>query len=194
MCDKVAHPNPVGANSFRALQESGRAFGALREKMDHAGYSVRQIVLHWIVFVLVAFQFFTGDNMTDLFRAAHGGRPTGISPAWTVIHIVVGVAILVAMLWRLALRRTDGAPPPPKQHPALEWLASAVHVGLYADLIGGALVGLAAYFWLPGLGKLHELMSRQVLLVLFALHVVGAVWHWFVARDEAMTRIFRPAR
>jgi cytochrome b561 len=47
--------------------------------MVSAGYSARQIALHWIVFVLVAFQFVIGDNMTDLFRAAHGGAPTNAS-------------------------------------------------------------------------------------------------------------------
>ena len=86
----------------------------------------------------------------------------------------------------------DGAPAPPKQHPALEWLAAAVHVGLYADLILGALVGLVAYFWLPGLGE--PLMMRQILIVLFALHFIGALWHRFVLRDEGMTRMIRPAR
>ncbi len=162
--------------------------------MVSVGYSARQIALHWVVFVLVAFQFFTGDNMSDLFRAAHEGRPTEISPAWTGIHIVVGLAILIAMLWRLALRRREGAPPPPKQHPALEWLANAVHVGLYVDLIGAAVVGLVAYFLLPGLGELHELMSRQILIVLFALHCVGALWHRFVVRDDVMTRMVRAAQ
>jgi len=43
--------------------------------MVSAGYSTRQIALHWIVFALVAFQFLAGDNMTDLFRASHGGSP-----------------------------------------------------------------------------------------------------------------------
>ncbi len=162
--------------------------------MVSVGYSVRQVALHWIVFALVAFQFFAGDNMTHLFRAAHGGKPTDVSPAWTGIHIAVGVAILLAMLWRLALRRSKGAPPPPKQHPALQWLAVAVHVGLYADLILAPLVGLVAFFWLPDLGELHELMARQILIVLFALHVVGALWHRFVVRDDVMTRMVRPAR
>ena len=162
--------------------------------MISTGYSLRQIALHWVVFILVAFQFFTGDNMANLFRASHGGRPTDVPAAWTAIHIVVGVAILAAMLWRLALRHAEGAPPAPKQHPALMWLASAVHVGLYLDLVVGAIVGLVAYFWLPGLGKLHEIMSRQALIVLFGLHVLGALWHRFVERDDVMTRIIRPAR
>lgn len=162
--------------------------------MVSEGYSARQIALHWIVFVLVAFQWFTGDDMTDRFRAAHGGRPTDVASLWTPVHIAVGVAVLAVMLWRLFLRRAEGVPPPPKQHPALEFLASAVHVGLYLDLIGAALVGLIAYFWLPQLAALHHLMVRSILLALVGLHFVGALWHRFVVRDDVMTRILRPAR
>ncbi len=162
--------------------------------MATSGYSERQIGLHWFVFALVGYQWFTGDDMAQLFRAAHGGRPTGVAPAWGTAHIVVGVIVLLIMLWRLGLRHAEGAPPPPKQHPPLQWLASAVHVGLYLDLILGALVGLAAYFWLPKLAGLHHLMMRPILLGLFALHVVGALWHRFVVRDDVMTRMVRPAR
>jgi cytochrome b561 len=158
------------------------------------GYSGRQIALHWIVFVLVALQWFIGDDMTRLFRAAHGGPPTDLAPIWAPIHIAVGIAILALMLSRLGLRLADGTPAPPKQHPALEWLATAVHVGLYLDLIGAALVGLLAYFRLPQLAGLHHLMVRQILLVLFALHFAGALWHRFVVRDDVMTRMIRPAR
>ena len=162
--------------------------------METNGYSARQIGLHWLVFALVAYQWLTGDNMTDLFRAAHGGGPTDIAPAWGTAHIAVGVAVLLLMLWRLGLRHTEGAPPPAKQHPALQGLASAVHAALYLDLILGALVGLAAYLWLPKLAGLHHLMMRPVFLVLFGLHVVGALWRRFVARDDVVTRMIRPAR
>ena len=146
------------------------------------------------MFALVAFQFLAGDNMTALFRASHGGLPADVGPSWAPIHIVVGFAILAAMLWRLMLRRTFGAPPAARQHPALQALAAAVHVGLYIDLIGAALVGLAAYFWLPSLAGLHHLMVRPVLILLFGLHVLGALWHRFVLRDGVMTRMLRPAR
>ena len=156
-------------------------------------YGARQIALHRIVFVLVAYQFVTGGHMTKLFRAAHGGALTDVASVWTPIHITVGVAILAAMLWRLYLRGAEGTPPP-KQHPALEWLASAVHIGLYVDLIGAALVGLVAYFRLPQFAALHHLMVRQILFLLFALHFVGTVWHRFVVRDDVMTRIVRSAR
>jgi cytochrome b561 len=157
------------------------------------GYSSRQIALHWTVFVLVAFQFVTSDSMTDLFRAAHGGRPTDTSAIWAPIHIVVGILILIAMLARLSLRQLHGVPNPPKQATLLQWLASAVHAGLYVDLIGAPIVGAIAYFLLPSFAGLHHLMTRQILLVLVALHFAGALWHWLVVRDDVMTRIVRPA-
>ena len=162
--------------------------------MEKNGYSARQIGLHWLVFALVAYQWFTGDFMSDLFRAAHGGRPAAVNPGWATAHVAVGVAVLLLMVWRLGLRHTEGAPPPAKQHPALQGLASAVHVALYLDLVLGALVGLVAYFWLPKLAGLHHLMMRPVLLILFAIHLVGALWHRFVVRDEVVTRMIRPAR
>ena len=158
-----------------------------------ARYSTRQIALHWIVFVLVAFQFANGNQMTHLFRASHGGNPTQANPIWTPVHVSVGVLILVLMLARLALRRIDGVPPAPKQHPALEWLAGAVHAGLYVDLIGAPVVGFIAYLWLPELAGLHKLMVRPILVALFALHFAGALWHWLVVRDDVMTRMIRPA-
>jgi cytochrome b561 len=159
-----------------------------------SGYSLRQIGLHWLVFVLVAYQWFTGDDMTQLFRAAHGGRPSEVASAWGTAHVVVGVAVLLLMLWRLGLRHAEGAPPPPKQHPALQWLASAVHIALHLNLVFGALIGLAAYFWLPRLAGLHHLMVRPIFLAVIALHVVGALWHRFVVRDDVVTRMIRPAR
>ena len=36
-------------------------------------------------------------------------------------------------------------------------------------------------------------MTRQILVVLFALHFAGALWHRLVVRDEVMTRMVRPA-
>ena len=162
--------------------------------MEPNGYSLRQIALHWLVALLVVYQWFTGNFMTDLFRSAHGGPPAAVNPGWATVHAVVGVTVLVSMLWRLALRRADGAPPPAKQHPALQWLAGAVHVGLYLDLILGALAGLIANLWLPSFAGLHHLLMRPVLLALIALHVAGALWHRFVVKDDVMTRMVRPAR
>ena len=158
------------------------------------GYRASQIHLHWTVFALVAFQVFTGDYMTDLFRAAHEGPTTRASPVWTVVHILVGLAVLILMLARLALRARYGAPPPPAEENAvLRGLAGAVHIGLYVDLIGAAVVGLLAYFLFPPLAGLHRLMTRPVLFILVGLHVIGALYQFFVLRSDVVRRMVRPA-
>lgn len=162
------------------------------------GYSASQIHLHWTVFALTLFMFFTGDSKTDLFRAARGGPATSLSPNWAAVHIVVGLAILAAMLLRLWLRIRHGAPAPPaSEHAALRWLADVVHVGLYADLVGSALIGLLAYYLFPGLAGLHDLLSRLVLIALVGLHVLGAGYQHFILRTDVMKRMLRardPAR
>ena len=160
-----------------------------------AGYRASQIHLHWTVFALTLFQFVAGDNMTHLFRAAHGGRPTEASAIWTPIHIAVGLAILALTLARLGLRRRYGAPPPPAgESAALRWIAGAVHVGLYVDLIGAAIVGLLAYFLFPGLAGLHEFLSRPALMVLVGLHALGALFQHFILRSDVLWRMLRPIR
>jgi len=157
------------------------------------GYRLSQIAVHWIVFGLVAFMFFTGDYMTDAWRAmTRSGATTWTSP-WVPIHIVGGLLVFALMLARLALRRRYGAPPPPADEaPALRFLAVGVHHLLYFDLLVAPLVGLAAYFLFPKLGGVHEFLVRLPIIVLVGLHVVGALYHRFVLRSGVAERMLWP--
>ncbi len=147
--DRVAARLFAGAHDARHI---GRLCGSVETEgavmaRTSIGYSARQIGLHWLVFA--------ARRLPVVHRRRHDGplpappmadgRPT-VAPAWATVHRRVGVLVLMLMLWRLGLRHSEGAPPPAKQHPALQGLASAVHVALYLDLILGALVGLVAYF------------------------------------------------
>jgi len=164
-------------------------------KLSPTGYRASQIALHWLVAFVVLFLFVTGDTTTHVFFAGLKAQPTDTSWAWIPIHVGAGLFVLGAMLWRLGLRRQFGAPSPPTSEPApLRWLASAVHVGLYLDLVGAAIVGLLAYFWFPSLAGLHELLSRAVLIVLALLHIAGALWHEFYWGDNVLTRMLKPVR
>jgi len=159
------------------------------------GYRLSQIVLHWLVAAGVLFLFVTGDNMTAVFRSQNGGKATDVSANWAGIHIVVGLAVMAALVWRLGLRNRFGAPPPPAaEAPPLRWLAGAVHIGLYLDLIAASLVGVLAYWWAPSLAPTHEVLSRAVLIVLFVPHLAGALWHHFYWRDDVLRRMLRPTR
>lgn len=157
------------------------------------GYRLSQIALHWLVFVLVAFMFFTGDNMTHAWRAMLKSGSSTWTSAWIPIHIGVGVIVLVATLSRLALRRRYGAPPPPaNEKRALRVLAVGVHHLLYFDLVVAPLVGLAAFFVAPKLGGVHEFLVRLPIIVLVGLHVVGTIYHRVVLRDDVAMRMFKP--
>jgi cytochrome b561 len=75
------------------------------------GYSSAQIALHWIIALLITSQFLFNEPMAEAFESALEGelQPFG----WAVwAHIAGGIAILALALWRVALRRSRGAPPP----------------------------------------------------------------------------------
>ena len=85
-----------------------------------AAYSARQIALHWIVFVLVAFQFAIGNQMSHLFSAAHGGNSTRANPIWTPVHISVG-SLLSSSCWRAWRCAASTAFRRRRSSAALEW-------------------------------------------------------------------------
>ncbi|TWG64773.1 cytochrome b/b6 domain-containing protein [Aminobacter sp. J44] len=78
------------------------------------GYSATQIMLHWTVALLVAFQFFLNQGIGDAFRAVMSGEePTADAVDAANIHVTMGLLILMLALWRIGLRLTLGAPPAP---------------------------------------------------------------------------------
>ncbi len=157
------------------------------------GYRVSQIALHWLVFVLVTFLFFTGDNMTDAFDALNKSGGSAWNYGWIPIHITCGLLVLAAMIWRLALRSRFGAPRPPAEEPAaLRILAVSVHHLLYLLLILAPIAGLIGFFFIPKVAGIHHLMVRLPLMVLVGLHVIGALWHHFGMRDNVLRRMVRP--
>ena len=102
------------------------------------GYRPVQVALHWIVTGVVAFLFITGDSTTEAYFARLKGTVTNVRGEWLPVHLVLGLLVLVAMLWRLQLRWRSGVPQVPITEPKpLQWLANAVHVGLYVDMVSG---------------------------------------------------------
>lgn len=157
------------------------------------GYRTSQIVLHWVVFLLVAFLFVTGDNMTDAFTALRKSGGAAPNSLWIPVHIICGLLVLTAMVWRLVLRRRFGAPPPPAGEAApLRILAKAVHFLLYLLFILAPIGGLIGFFLIPGVAEVHHFVVRLPLMILIGLHFIGALWHRFVLRDGVMQRMFRP--
>jgi len=168
-------------------------------------YSTVSLTLHWLIAALVVTQ------VTLIW--AHEATDGPISREFVQIHKSVGLGILALTLGRLGWRIANPAIPLPEAMPRWEkLLARATHVLFYAFLIGMPLVGWAAssaggreiqwfglFQWplLPiGGGRevagrlidMHELAAKG-LYALIALHVIGALKHHFVVRDNVLHRM-----
>jgi cytochrome b561 len=154
------------------------------------GYQTSQIYLHWAVFLLVAFLFLTGDNMTDAFKAWLKSGGQAWNSIWIPIHMTCGLLVLGSMVLRIALRRRFGAPPPTGAA-LLRLLATGVHHLLYLLLILAPIGGLIGLFLFPGAAEIHHFLVRLPLMILVGLHVIGALWHRLVLHDGVLQRMFR---
>jgi cytochrome b561 len=155
-------------------------------------YSLPQILLHWIVALLVLAQILNDDAIARAFRALRRD-PAAVPGALAQAHVWIGVAILLLVVWRLALRFTRGVPPPPAGEPAvLRFLAITTHLLLYGILLALPLTGIAAWFGgIRPAADLHETLKLP-LLALVALHVAGALYQGAIRRSDVLARMFSP--
>jgi len=159
------------------------------------GYSRTQVTLHWIVVVLVAFQFVAHDGIEDAWRSlvrGQSGADADTAPL-AYMHIAAGSLILVLALARIYLRFTRGTPPPPPNEPRLMHItAEAVHGSIYVLLLLLPISGLVAWlFVVEAGGDAHELMQNLLLLAI-ALHIGGALFQHFVRRSDVLMRMLSP--
>lgn len=157
------------------------------------GYSRVQIALHWMVVVLVVFQFVAHDGMVSAWTAyLDGEQPPAGTGVMSTLHIAGGSLILLMMLSRSYLRFTRGAPPPPADEPRLlQLVAEGVHLALYAILLSLPISGALAWFAGYRLaGTIHDWLTN-LLLGAIALHIGGALYQHVVRRSNVLIRMFR---
>ncbi|HET6305971.1 MAG TPA: cytochrome b [Rhodopila sp.] len=162
-------------------------------------FSGVQRVLHWLMAVMVLTMLFVGVGMVSTVAPRY----------WTLvsIHRPLGIAILVLVLVRIAVRLGYGAPPLPGDLPRWQaFAARASHVLLYAlmvvmPLLGWSMLSAGGYpivlygpVHLPPIvprdGMLHAVLfqAHAVLAYVFfltiLLHLGAALLHAWVRRDE----------
>lgn len=158
-----------------------------------AGYSGTQIALHWAIAALIGIQLLFGEAMEEMADAATSGHPlTGTAALMGDLHIVVGIAILLLVGVRLALKLRRGTPEPS----ATSWVGvrviAGVHWLFYGLMIAAPVSGLVAYYVSTAAAGPHTLL-KPVFIVLILLHVAGAVWHQFATRDGTLRRMIAPS-
>jgi cytochrome b561 len=164
-------------------------------------YSNRMIITHWLTLVLLVAAWYLGDVVNE---ARHEGAAT---VAGYLIHAVVGAAVLLLTLARLMFRSKDGVPAPLGDTP-MDKMAKGIQHLIYLLLIlipvsgsmqvltsdvGQALIAgdaalLPAKFEGVIAHEVHEVLVN-VLIVLVIVHVLGALKHQFVMKDNIMDRM-----
>ncbi|WP_395815673.1 cytochrome b [Devosia sp.] len=157
------------------------------------GYSGLQIGLHWLVMVMVVIQIVIGENMTEMVEAIEEGEAVSAGDAfWGSVHFWLGLGILAAMAFRLAVRLRTGVPAhAPGSSPLQNLAASVLHWAFYVVLLSVPISGLVAYYGLADVGEIHGL-SKPLLIVLVAIHAGAALYNQFVRKDGTLTRMLRP--
>ncbi len=174
------------------------------------GYGVVHWLIHWVTAGLVAWLFYLGLTMVDL----------PLSPAKFqdyALHKSLGLTVLMLVLLRLLWRWLTPAPPLPeamRRHEAV--LAKAVHHGIYVLILVIPLTGWLyssasaspanyfGFFTVPDLMPVNEAVAKllrvvhdiagKLLLFLLALHVIGALKHHVIDRDDVLKRMLRPLK
>lgn len=178
-----------------------------------ARYSKVAIVLHWAIALLILGLIGFGFLMTQEWMPQRF-----VIYQW---HKSFGITVLVLSCFRLIWRLTHRPPALPDGMKFWEiFAAKLTHVGFYALMIGVPLLGWAMVsasrlpienelFYLiplpdmPGvpatealearLKTLHEIGAKLILL-LFVLHVGGALKHHFIAKDGTLARMIPALR
>ena len=169
-------------------------------------YSVVSLILHWAIAGMILAQVL-------LITANEATEGQAISREFVQVHKALGLTVLVLTLFRIGWRFANPALPLPDGMKRWEkGLARTTHILFYVLLIAMPLTGWAAvsatgrdlswfglFNWplLPITGgrdafrsiiDIHELVMKG-LYVLIALHVLAALKHQFVDRDNVLHRM-----
>ena len=170
-------------------------------------YSRRARAYHWITAVLLTVAY-ASIYLRKLFERGSAER-TFASES----HFMVGLAILLLVLPRLMSRLKEARPLVVPAEP--RWtiaVAQVTHGLLYAFLIVQPLLGLVTRLAegkgvglpftdrvIPSFFGKHEELAHQLESVhiwlgeafywVIGLHIVAALWHWVVRRDNLMQRM-----
>lgn len=163
------------------------------------GYSRISIVIHWITAIMVIALFFTheGDRGSAAFA----------------FHVGGGAILGIFLLWRVARRMMRGMTEKPDQAAIYNLASQIVIWGFLVAIIvvvtsgyllpwsRGSAIDIFGLIQLPSpmaanygfhelVEKVHEI-SGQLIVPLFLLHLLGALKHQFIDKDNVMQRMVK---
>lgn len=178
---------------------------AMSLKNDDSRYGALSIGLHWLMLLLLVAVYATIE-LREAFPK--GSDPRELLKTW---HFMLGLTVFGLVWLRLAARFLGGSPtiaPPPS--PWETRLAGAMHLALYALMIGLPLMGWlmlsAAGKPIPFFGmelpaltgenralslelkEVHEALATAG-YILVGLHALAALYHHYLRRDNTLLRM-----
>jgi cytochrome b561 len=181
--------------------------GFVLAKVDH--FDSTAIALHWTTAALILIAFGLGLAV-DVF-------PKAWEHAVVNTHSLLGLAVLALTAARIAWRLGHAPPPLPENigGPLVRRATAVVHFVLYTLIVVVPLIGIPVLlyrgkgldfglFEVPSpfartpeifrpLQEAHE-VAAYGLIGLAAAHMLAALYHHFIRRDEVLVRMLTPAR
>ncbi len=175
-------------------------------------YSLSARWFHWITFLFVAVLIPTGIVMAD--RGARDIWDSLTNNLYST-HKLIGFTLLWMIVLRLGYRLFFGTPQP--EPGLLSWqrtLSRANHWAMYALLVAMPILGWIGVSMFPaldifGLFNLPSIASKSgaadqvlyihkslafVLIALVSLHILAALYHYFIRKDGVLQRMLPAAR
>lgn len=182
--------------------QSARPIGTPR----NTRYTPLQITLHWLIALGIVALLALGLYMTSL------PPKLPLKSVLINLHKSLGLTVFLLVLIRIAARATRSAPPLPPMRP---WQRAAAHTTQGLLYVGMVVMPLTGYlgssfnrfgtrFWgipLPKWGwddphlreiffGIHQVVA-WAMIVLIAVHLLGALKHQLIDRDNLIARMWR---
>jgi cytochrome b561 len=163
-------------------------------------YHPVHVTLHWLVALGVFINLYLG-----IFVFSQRGRG---SSQYLPIHMAVGITILVLLLVRLVLRFTVKRPAVATAgHKLLDIIAQVVHYGLYLSVLTVIVLGVVftaqnggpqsvftdSWPEFNGPPLIHRMVAYLVAFLL-GMHILAALYHQFICRDNLFARMWYGSR
>lgn len=148
------------------------------EQTDVPFYTQLQRRLHWIVIVLIAIQYLSQDTMREALHAIEQQVSLGFKQFLvTTLHTWGGAAIAALMLWRWRLRKRAVPINGGLMTQRKAWWVNLHHLCLYVGVLFMAATGAMHYYLGWSLAARWHELGKWMLMVLIAIHVIGALSH-----------------
>lgn len=174
-------------------------------KNTHLRYGKLSIALHWLMFLLMVAIYATIE-LRGLFPKGSSSRET-----MKALHFMLGLSVLVFVALRIYARANSHTPLiTPGLSRAQEWASKLGHLALYGLMIAMPILGWlllsAAGKPIPFFGvelpalisenkdlaesleEIHETIG-ELGYYLIAIHVLAALYHHYIRKDNTLTRM-----